>query len=440
MHARFRKTAQDLLNAFWVLPAVLVLVGIAGSIGTVVLDRREAVPSWLVERWLYGGGDNGARALLGAIASSTIGVAGTVFSITVAALTLASNQMGPRLLRNFMRDRGNQATLGVFLGTFAYALVALRTVRGEDEGGFIPHLTLTIGSLLAFGCIGMLIYFVHHVASRINVDTVIDLVYADLRHAIATLTVEAPQPDPPSGHPWCHGMPIAEQGGGYLQQLDEDGLADWAAERGTTVRLLTRTGDFVFPGVPVALVRPPTEGAEAAVRGATALGPHRVLAGDLESAVRQLVEVAVRALSPGINDPQTAMSVVERLGSALCETAPRHLPTGVVLRDGNPVLVRNATDYGGLTDAMFHTIRQNAAGTAPVLIRMLEVLTAVARCERRPERLAALQRHAGLILADGRRSVPNTSDRADLVNRHRRFLDVVRDGPLAGIGADFPSA
>src|SRR6185312_16292395 len=114
---------------------------------------------WLLSAWLYNGGATGARTLLGAVASSTIGVAGTVFSITIAALSLAAGQMGPRLLRNFTKDRGNQITLGAFLGTFSYSLMVLRTVRSEDEGAFVPHLSLTFGILLAFVCVGTLVYF-----------------------------------------------------------------------------------------------------------------------------------------------------------------------------------------------------------------------------------------------------------------------------------------
>ncbi len=135
------------------------------------------VPQWLIDSpWLYNGGGTGARTLLGAVASSTIGVAGTVFSITIAALSLAAGQMGPRLLRNFTRDRGNQFTLGAFLGTFSYALMVLRSVRTQDEGEFVPHLSLSVGIALAFVCVGTLVFFVGHMAGRINVDTVIELV------------------------------------------------------------------------------------------------------------------------------------------------------------------------------------------------------------------------------------------------------------------------
>lgn len=139
MKARLRKLLADLAEAFWVIPFLLVLGGVLAGVGFVQLDRSGLVPQWLIESaWLYNGGGTGARTMLGAIASSTIGVVGTVFSITIAALSLAAGQMGPRLLRNFVRDRANQVTLGVFLATFAYALMVLRSVRTQSEGVFHP--------------------------------------------------------------------------------------------------------------------------------------------------------------------------------------------------------------------------------------------------------------------------------------------------------------
>ena len=370
MKARLRQWLGLLSETFWLVPAAMVLAGILAAIGLVTLDRSGAVPPALLESpWLYNGGGTGARTLLGAVASSTIGVAGTVFSITIAALSLAAGQMGPRLLRNFTRDRGNQVTLGAFLGTFSYALMVLRTVRTHSEGEFVPHVSLSVGILMAFGCVGTLVYFVGHMAGRINVDTVIELVSRDVSAAIRRLTTGDRQPPRPSDALWRQATPVTSPRRGYIQQFDADGLADWAAARGTAIRLLVRPGDYVFPGAPIALVIPPVEGVGGAVDAAMAVGPDRVSSVDLEFAVRQLVEVAVRALSPGINDPHTAMSVLERLGAALCELAPRHLPTGVSERAGRACLVLPSVDYDGLVDAMFHMIRQNAAGSAAVLIR-----------------------------------------------------------------------
>jgi uncharacterized membrane protein len=189
----------------------------------------------------------------------------------------------------------------------------------------------------------------------------------------------------------------------------------------------------VFPGAAIAALTVPVEGAEAAIRRATALGGQRVSSSDLEFAIRQLVEVAVRALSPGINDPHTAMSILDRLGAALCDAVPLHLTTSVILRDGRPALVRPSVDYDGLTDSMFHMIRQNAAGSPAVLMRVLEVLAAVAGCERDPARLAVLQRHADHVLGDAERDISTPADLADLRARYRRFVRVRENGPLAQI-------
>lgn len=436
MTARLRKALADLSETFWLIPALMVALGIGGALGLVEVDRSGLIPRWLLEGWLYDGGATGARTLLGAIASSTIGVAGTVFSITIAALSLAAGQMGPRLLRNFTRDRGNQLTLGVFLGTFSYALIVLRSVRTEGEGGFIPHLSLSVGIALAFVCVATLVYFVGHMAGRINVDTVIELVSDDVNSAIRRLTTDRRQPAQPPAMVWRDAVPIADSRRGYLQQLDEAGLASWAAENQTAILLLVRPGDYVFPGAPIALMLPPVEGAGEAIRNATALGAHRVSSFDLRFAVRQLVEVAVRALSPGVNDPHTAISVLDRLGAALCEMEPVFLPSGVSLVRERVVLVVPQIQYDQLLNTMFHMIRQSAAGNTAVLMRQLEVLTQVVSCERDRERMIGLKRHADLVIEDAERDVATPGDLEDLRRRYRAFVTTMNDGPLGWLTPD----
>ena len=439
MNARLRKLIADLGEAFWVIPFLMVLGGILAGVGLVHLDRSGVVPQWLIESaWLYSGGGTGARTMLGAIASSTIGVAGTVFSITIAALSLAAGQMGPRLLRNFVRDRANQVTLGVFLATFAYALMVLRSVRTQSEGAFTPHLSLSVGLLLAFVSVGTLVFFVAHIANRINVDTVIELVSDDVRDALRRLTTSEPGPAPPDAAAWHGAIRVTDDRHGYFQQFHTDSLADWAADRNTVIHMLVRPGDYVFPGAAIAELSVAADGAAEAIKDATALGPRRAGSLDVEFAVRQLVEVAVRALSPGINDPHTALSVLDRLGGSLCELVPLHLPTGVIRRNARPVLVVPAVDYDGLTDSMFHLIRQNAAGSAAVLIRALEVLTIVASCERDPARRPALRRHARLMLGDAERDVKTPDDLDDIRRRHAAFLAACDDetGPARPSGKE----
>ena len=434
--ARLRKLLSDLGDVFWLLPGAMVVIGIVGAMGMLAIDRSGIVPQALLKQdWLYNGGGTGARTLLGAVVASTIGVAGTVFSITIAALSLAAGQMGPRLLRNFTRDRGNQFTLGVFLGTFSYSLMVLRTVRDQNDTTFVPNLSLTVSILLAFLCVATLVYFVGHMAGRINVSTVIGLVSNDVRSSIGRHTTDRPQPTPPPPSYWRDATVILDSRHGYLQQLDANGLADWAAEHGTVIRLLVRPGDHVLPGAPIALTLTPVAGAEKAIRDATALGSSRASSQDFEYEIRQLVEVAVRALSPGINDPHTAMSVLDRLGLALSEVAPVHLPSGVTLRHDKVALVVPGFDYDGLVDAMFHLIRQNATGSTAVLARMLEVLTGVVSCEHDERRVKELQRHADLIIGDAERHIDNPSDLADLHARYRGFHAMREHGALGYIGA-----
>lgn len=424
MRARFQAWLEELGDQFWLRPAVLVLTCLMLAQGAIWLESTALGDSG-PKAWGYSGGAEGARTLLSAVASSAIGVAGTIFSITIAALSLASGQMGPRLLRNFIRDGRNQLALGVFVGTFAYALVVLRTVRTVEEQAFVPHAAVTGAIVLALACVATLVWFVHHVATSINVETVVDSIHADFVHALKVTALDAPglTPIDPDGP----GEPVSASSSAYLQAVDARALADWAAEVDAVVRLRARPGDYVPPGQPVADVHPPREGARGALDRALAFGHQPTKLQDLEYAVRQLNEIAVRALSPGTNDPFTAGSVIERFGDVLCRLASRHLPTGVTARDGTVRVLVPVTGYRGLCDAMFHTIRQSAEGSAFVLIRLIDVLTKVVEVERAVDRVAVLRDHAALARETATASLKDRAALADLEERWARF-EAVLDG------------
>ena len=414
MTSRFRVWLEAIKGIFWIRPGLLVLGGVLLGQAAVLAEQTGMKLPWVLDGWVYSGGEAGARALLSAVASSTIGVAGTTFSITVAALALATGQMGPRLLRNFVRDSGNQYALGIFLGTFAYALVVLRTVRSVEEVQFVPYLGVTGALLLALLSVGTLVWFVHHVATGINVETVIGGVHSELSEAISRLDPDQPAVVASSAPPRGVEVSLAEQG--YLRSVDEEDLADWAEGAGVIVVLLVRPGAYLFPGTAIAELvggRVDKDASEA-IRAAFSLGSRQAAVQDLEFAVRQLVEIALRALSPGINDPFTAIAVLDHLGAALCEIAPRRLPNAMIERGGKVVLYRQVTDYAGLCDAMFHMIRQNAAGSPAVLIRLLDMLGRVTEVETRPERRADLLRHAELALSAGRLGIADPADIAAL--------------------------
>ncbi|BDG73620.1 DUF2254 domain-containing protein [Roseomonas fluvialis] len=401
-------------DVFWLRPTLMAIFGVALATGVRWLDSPglSILPAWLV----FAGDAAGARALLGVVAASAIGVAGTIFSITIAALSLTSGQMGPRLLRNFLRDRGNQVALGLFLMTFCYA-IALQRGMGAEGTPPVPHLGLVLAVGLALVCASSLAWVVHHIAGGINVETVIAIVHAELADAAARLTTEqAPVRPLALAMPPMRGTPLRCAAAGYVRALDYGQLADWAQARGVVLSVLARPGDYLHPGQRLAEVNAPDQApdAAAALHEAMSIGPRPAAAQDLEFAVRQLVEVAVRALSPGINDPFTAMAVLDRLGAVLAGLVGRHLPAPVLWRDDSVVLYRRVSDYPGLCDAMFHMIRQAGAENAAVLIRMAEVLEQVIDMEPDAARREVLLRHGRWVLRAGRARITDAPGRAGL--------------------------
>ncbi|CAM4235121.1 DUF2254 domain-containing protein [Deinococcus marmoris] len=417
----------DVRNSFWFLPALMALGAVVLAEQVINLDERVGWSALRGLPWIYGGSVDGARAMLAAIAGSVIGVAGTTFSITIAALSLASSQMGPRLLEHFTRDRGNQVTLGTFIATFAFCLLVLRTVRGGDESPFVPHVAVTVGLLLALLSLAVLIYFIAHIAGGINVERVVRLVAGELTAAIET---QFPERDrgrritastSPAGRP-VQAEEVRASGSGYLQALDVGALLRLAERHDAVIRLTVRPGEFVFPGMVVAQTAP---AALEDVQGALITGPRRTSSQDVEFAAQQLVEMAVRALSPGINDPFTAIGVLDHLGAALCRISGREAPPAQHFVGENLRLMVPVTDYAGLTNVMFHQIRQNGAPHPAVMLRLLEVLATVVEQERAPTRRISLRRHADLTLRAALRETQEEADRQDLEERHQHVLRVL---------------
>jgi len=434
---RLRQWWSDLLAHFWLRPALMTVSASALAMALVRLEGVLDLPGWL-DAIVYGGDMGAARDVLGVIAGASIGVAGTTFSITVAALAMATSQMGPRLLRNFTRDPGNQYTLGTLVASFAYSLIVLRSVHGADNSAFVPHLAVTAALLFAAASVAMLIWFIHHVASSINLDHVVALVHSELSSALQALPPRPaaeddacpPPTDLPPDWPGKSAAPLAAPGSGYLRVLDDHALANWAAENDALLRLFVRPGGYVFPGSTIGEVVPALlhAAAQQALATGVKFGEARNVEQDVEYAVRQMVEVGLRALSPGINDPFTAITVLDHLGAALCNVADRSLPDGCTWRDGVLRLQRPATDYAGLVDAMFHMLRQAGCGMPSVIIRMLEVLGAVAAVEQDPQRRRVLRRHVDLAYDAGLASTGDPSALAALGDRHAAALQVIGAG------------
>ncbi len=448
MKTRLVNFYEKLRASFWFIPSLLAGLAFAASLSLVRLD--EAMQAQDIARipWIYRGGPEGARAVLSTIAGSMIGLTGITFSITIVALTLASTQFGPRLLKNFMRDRGNQFVLGTFIATFMYSLMVLRRVHGARESVFVPHLSVTMGVVLAMLSVGVLIYFIHHVAESIQAPHVIALVGGDLDEAIERIYPELigdsfreddPQPRPRDLPPRfrAEAFAIEASRGGYVQAIDGDGLIRLASEHDLILELLHRPGHHVIAGSTLALAWPgaKTDSEVAkAIQGMFIIGIERTGEQDAEFAALQLVEVAVRALSPGVNDPFTAINCVDRLSASLAKLARRKSPSGYRYDDEKQLRVLAKFDaFGDMARAFLDQIRQNGRGNAAVTVRLLEVIAEVASHVRRPEDRATLLRQAAMIERGSHQGLPEEEDRKDVQARYQEVLHALRAkaGPCA---------
>lgn len=444
MRVQVFKTLDRIRSSFWFLPAAMAGGAVVLAFATVALDTP--VTDWLTLNWglTFTGGAEGASSLLGAIAGSMITIAGVVFSMTLVALSLASSQLGPRLLRSFMRDTKTQMVLGTFVATFLYCLLVLRTIRRAEEIVFVPHLSVALGVLLAVVSVGVLIYFIHHVSVSIQANEIVARVGTELIEEIERLFPEsigrgAPRiPTEPPDADFLDSFdrearPIGSAGDGYLQFVDGDALMALAMQEDVVIRLERRPGHYVVATRPLALIWPGnrvTDQLVDRVNAAFALGNQRTSGQDIEFAVNQLVEIAVRALSPGVNDPFTAMTCVDHLGSALCRLAQRDMPspyrhdTQDQLRVITPVFT-----FPDVTDAAFNQIRQYGRSSTAVTIRLLETIAVVAGSVHRSENRAALLRHARMIARGAGGGLPEDEDRQEVEKRFQSANRLLSEAP-----------
>jgi uncharacterized membrane protein len=399
-----------LRSSYWFVPTIMALAAVGLAMGMLAVDGWLGSKTARKLGYVYSGGADGARGLLSTIAGSVITVGGVVFSITVAALTLASSQFGPRLLRSFMRDLGNQLVLGTFIATFLYCLLVLRTVRGENgdggDAGFVPHVSVTLAVMLAAASLAVLIYFIHHIARSMQAPYVITAVADELLGGINDIFPEeigrdagAPVPDPdgPLVEPPGPAQTIASVCDGYVQSVDNDALMKLACEHDLVVRLLRRPGDYAFTGAPLARVWPSRRLDDDVCQrlvDAFTFGADRTATQDLRFPMEQLVEVAVRAMSPGINDPFTAVNCVDRLGSALALLGGRRIPSRYRRDDeGRLRVIADPVGFEMLTDLavtpLVHYAR--ASGSVAVTDRLRRTLQELADTVGDPRRRDFLQ-------------------------------------------------
>ncbi|RDI60507.1 DUF2254 domain-containing protein [Nocardia pseudobrasiliensis] len=412
----------------WFVPALEVVTAVGLFVLTYALDRAVYRGDLTIPSWVIGGTPDAARQVLTAIAAAIITVVGVVFSITIVALTLASTQFGPRMLRNFIRDRGTQITLGTFVATFVYAIAALVTVSAD----FVPHISTTVSIASLVADLAVLIYFINHIATAIQLPNVIAEIATEVSIAIEA-NQDGPNPTPPRG-PSAEQLltRLAESGGqvrvagsGYLQYIRYEKLLRMAAAADAVIHLPYRPGHFLTEGQVVARVWP----AEAAgpisenfTRGHIA-GPTRTLTQDISFGIDQIVEIALRALSPAVNDTFTALTCIDWLGDCLCRIAARWDPSPV-RRDGDGLIrvIATQVSYERLVQRAFEKIRQAGRGMPAIMIRQLDALAEISDRTTDPDRRRVLLNQAAMIERSTVESISEGSDREDVLRRYRTLI------------------
>ena len=439
-YAKLGKLWNSLHSSFWFVPTLMVVLAISLSFVTISIDHHLESGVIVNLDWIYSLGPSGSRAVLSAIAGSMMSVATTAFSITIVALQLASSQFGPRLLRNFMQDTGNQVVLGTFISTFVYSLMVLRTVNETEANEFVPHVAVTCAIGLAIASIGVLIYFLHHAASSIQVDNIVHQVGNDLEDAIDRLFPEAIGRSFTDSEAETVTLPtdfnrnsysINSKDSGYIQAIDEGQLMAIAKDHNLMLQVRQHPGCFVVQGCELMRVFPKAnvnKPLAAEIDQAFVLGSKRTNQQDIEFSVNQLVEIAVRALSPGINDPFTAIRCIDQLSEMLCQLARRDMPSPYRYDDQNQLrLVALPLTFTDVTDAAFNQIRQNGRSSVAVTLRLLEAIAAIVPFTYRAADRAALRRQAEMINRGSQAAIAEDLDRQDIQTQYIEAIQAIEE-------------
>ncbi len=424
---------EALRTNLWLVPTLQIVFVVVLFAGTYALDRAAYDGTLSLPSFVISGTADAARQILTAIAAAVITVVTLVFSITIVTLTLASTQFGPRMLRNFIRDRITQLTLGSFVATFVYSILTLVSIGPGAHGEFVPHVSITTTMALVVIDVAVLVVFIDHIAKSIQLPQVIASIAGDLAHAIEA---EAAVPSAGAGKA---GPSLSEMlarldedsgvvrapGSGYLQYVSMSRLIDISARGHAVIRLLHRPGHFVVEGEPLADVWPAAAapGVARVLGGAHATGPHRTLTQDLSFAVDQLVEIAIRALSPAVNDTFTALACIDWLGDGLGKIAERWHPVEVH-RDvaGHVRVITVTVGFRRLVERAHDKIRQASRAMPAVMIRQLDAIAKVMVRTSTAEQRQVLLEQAEMILRSSEESVPEAADRADVRRRYDAVL------------------
>jgi uncharacterized membrane protein len=419
----------------WFIPSLTVATALAVFVVSQWLDRADHIGLLALPGWLNQGSAADARALLSATAGAIITTLGLVLSITVLTLSIAASQFGQRLVRRYMRDRGTQVCIGIFAATFVFSLLTLLSVTSRfNEKEYVPWLSIWISTLWALTCIGVLIYYINHVALSIQVNNVLAELSADFRWAIR----QNHRPNGPSRASIPELRPdlaLTAPVTGYVQFIDYDNLVPAATRADAVVQFLYRPGQFVVKGATLAVVESrDVEGGclQEVFEHTVGIGIRRTLIQDPEFAIAQIVEIALRAMSPGVNDPNTAVTCVNWLTDALRELAqcpsrnPVHFDSSGSIR-----VIESVAKFEYVVATAYDPIRQVARSSPMLTIGMLNTISQIAPLVQEEAGKEALKNQVQLV-SEGLFAEAASKDREDVMTAYRRAVQALHRSDRIG--------
>lgn len=450
------KLWDSLRSSFWFVPTVMVSAALILAIALVALDRNVQIEGISLLGALIPKGTSSAGTLLSAIATSILTVTGSVFSIAIVAIQLASGQFGPRMLRDFMDDRGNQITFGTCCGTFIYAVVVLWAIEDSKDLNFTPQIAVFIGLLLTLATTFVLIYFVHHIAESVHADNLIARIGRDLEESIDRVFPE-PQAKKASVRQVVEiptdfekqAIALRAQVSGYVQQIDFQYLLEITTQQNLMIKVLYRPGQFVVKNSPIALIQlgknsvssqklqknpeaepeEKIEELEQQINKAFSCGNQRKPEHDVEFPVKQLVEMAIRAISPAVNDPFTAVRCIDRLSALLCYVLQKDKQSAYLFDPAGTLrLIIDPITFEMLVNAAFDQIRQYGRTDVAVTLRLLETLQTIGEQTHLEKERQALHRQADMIERGGQdaSNLPEQNDRQEVLQQYNKTIRTLR--------------
>jgi uncharacterized membrane protein len=426
---------KELGTTFWFVPVLILGFSILLSTGLVYLDSLITIPREGLVRFFLVESSDSARSILSTISSAMMGVAGTVFSITLVVLTLASSQFGPRLIKNFMYVRLNQVVLGLYISTYLYCLLVLNSISDSDVYIFIPSISILVAIIVAVINIVLLIIFIHQIAISIQVDKVVSDISESMFKQVETLFPEKMGEGTENEENvdtiaavsgYQNRTSIKSPKSGYLQYVDGEDLLKIITKHDALLELYYRPGKHLVEGAEIGLLYSNDKWEKKEfekIINLFVIGKTKTSQQDLEFSIQQMVEIAARALSTGVNDPYTAITCIDNLTSIMCYLAEAKFPEKYRYdEDGNLRIIADTLDFEGILDTAFNQIRQFSEESPAVIIRMMEALRTIHDFTSKESHKKAVIKHAEMVLRSGTQNIEDKNDLDDLNERAEKIL------------------